>query len=133
MSCLILKADNYLLTRFHPLQTTPAFVESPLFKDQGVEYFASQVTFDKNGVNKIHDLGQLDASEQKLIDACLPELKKNIEKVSRLMYHVHVFLTDLSSHTHRVSHSLTKTKQSCRSRPYLASCPYDSEQVQMSL
>lgn len=62
-------------------QTTPAFVESPLFKDQGVDYFASQVTFDKDGVSKIHDLGKLDASEQKLIDACLPELKKNIEKV----------------------------------------------------
>lgn len=63
------------------IQTTPAFVESPLFKDQGVDYFASQVTFDKNGVSKIHDLGKLDASEQKLVDACLPELKKNIEKV----------------------------------------------------
>jgi len=60
--------------------TTPAFVESPLYKDQGVDFFASQITLGPNGVEKIHPVGTLDASEQKLIDACLPELKKNIEK-----------------------------------------------------
>lgn len=60
--------------------TTPAFVDSPLFKDQGVDFFASQVTLGKDGVDKIHPLGEIDESEQKLIDACLPELKKNIEK-----------------------------------------------------
>lgn len=32
------------------------------------------------GVAKIHDLGKLSAEEQKLVDAALPELKKNIEK-----------------------------------------------------
>jgi hypothetical protein len=62
------------------MQTTPAFVESPLYKDQGVTFFASQVTLGPNGAEKIHPVGELDASEQKLIEACLPELKKNIEK-----------------------------------------------------
>jgi malate dehydrogenase len=31
-------------------------------------------------VEKIHDLGPLSAEEEKLLAACLPELKKNIEK-----------------------------------------------------
>jgi len=60
--------------------TTPAFVDSPLYKDQGVDFFASQVTLGKEGVEKIHPVGDLDASEQKLIEACLPELAKNIKK-----------------------------------------------------
>jgi len=33
-----------------------------------------------NGVEKIHPIGELTAEEEKLLDACLPELKKNIEK-----------------------------------------------------
>lgn len=33
-----------------------------------------------NGVEKIHPLGPLSAEEEKLIEACLPELKKNIAK-----------------------------------------------------
>jgi malate dehydrogenase len=33
-----------------------------------------------NGVEKIHPIGELSAEEKKLLDACLPELKKNIEK-----------------------------------------------------
>jgi malate dehydrogenase len=33
-----------------------------------------------NGVEKIHPIGPISAEEQKLLDACLPELKKNIEK-----------------------------------------------------
>jgi malate dehydrogenase len=36
--------------------------------------------FQPNGVEKIHPIGPLSAEEQKLLDACLPELKKNIEK-----------------------------------------------------
>jgi malate dehydrogenase len=54
-----------------------------LYKDQGVDFFASQVTLGKEGVEKIHPVGDLDASEQKLIEACLPELAKNIKKVRR--------------------------------------------------
>ena len=32
------------------------------------------------GVKKIHPIGDLSAEEQKLLEACLPDLKKNIEK-----------------------------------------------------
>lgn len=78
--------------------TTPTFVKSPLFADQGIEFFSSQVElgvslslahfslsniylqFQPNGVEKIHPLGQLSKEEEELLAACLPELKKNIEK-----------------------------------------------------
>ena len=33
-----------------------------------------------NGVEKIHPVGQVSPEEEKLLEACLPELKKNIEK-----------------------------------------------------
>ena len=33
-----------------------------------------------NGVEKIHPIGELTAEEKKLVEACLPELKKNVEK-----------------------------------------------------
>jgi len=33
-----------------------------------------------NGVEKIHPVGKITPEEQELLDACLPELKKNIEK-----------------------------------------------------
>ena len=33
-----------------------------------------------NGVEKIHPLGQLSKEEEELLAACLPDLKKNIEK-----------------------------------------------------
>jgi len=59
---------------------TPTFVKSPLFADQGIEYFSSNVELGRDGVEKIHDIGPLTTEEQKLLDACLPELKKNIEK-----------------------------------------------------
>ncbi|KAI9681607.1 MAG: Malate dehydrogenase, cytoplasmic [Trizodia sp. TS-e1964] len=58
----------------------PTFVESPLYKDQGVDFFASQVLLGPEGVEKIHGVGKLSAHEQKLLDACLVDLKKNIEK-----------------------------------------------------
>ncbi|KAJ7165575.1 lactate/malate dehydrogenase [Mycena crocata] len=59
---------------------TPTFVKSPLFADQGVDFFSSNVELGPNGVEKIHPIGELTAEEQKLLEACLPELKKNIEK-----------------------------------------------------
>ncbi|TEB23470.1 malate dehydrogenase [Coprinellus micaceus] len=59
---------------------TPTFVKSPLFEDKGVEYFSSNVELGPNGVEKIHPIGQLTAEEEKLLEACIPELKKNIEK-----------------------------------------------------
>ncbi|KAF5358885.1 hypothetical protein D9757_012301 [Collybiopsis confluens] len=59
---------------------TPTFVYSPLFADKGIDFFSSPVELGVNGVEKIHPLGKLSASEEKLLEACLPELKKNIEK-----------------------------------------------------
>ena len=54
----------------------PSFVDSPLYKDQGIEFFASKVELGPNGVEKIHDVGKIHPEEQKLLDACLADLKK---------------------------------------------------------
>ncbi|KIJ27697.1 hypothetical protein M422DRAFT_190684, partial [Sphaerobolus stellatus SS14] len=59
---------------------TPTFVKSPLFASQGIEFFSSAVELGPNGVKKIHDLDNITAQEQELVNAALPELKKNIEK-----------------------------------------------------
>jgi len=59
---------------------TPTFVKSPLFEDQGIDFFSSNVELGPGGVQKIHPIGQLSAEEQELLKACLPDLKKNIEK-----------------------------------------------------
>lgn len=58
----------------------PTFVDSPLYKDQGITYFASQVELGPNGVEKIHPVGNLTDFEQGLLDVCLKDLKSNIEK-----------------------------------------------------
>ena len=58
----------------------PTFVDSPLYKDQGVEYFASNVELGPNGVEKIHPVGKLPEFEQGLLDVCLKDLKGNINK-----------------------------------------------------
>ncbi|KIJ27698.1 hypothetical protein M422DRAFT_271124 [Sphaerobolus stellatus SS14] len=57
---------------------TPTFVKSPLFAAQGID-FSIAVELGYNGVAKIHDLGNI-TQEQELVNAALPELKKNIEK-----------------------------------------------------
>ncbi|KAJ7843827.1 hypothetical protein B0H13DRAFT_2412418, partial [Mycena leptocephala] len=64
----------------------PMFVQSPLFADQGIDFFSSNVELGPNGIEKIHPIGELSAEEKKLLEACLPELKKNIEK-TRLSLH----------------------------------------------
>lgn len=51
----------------------PTFVQSPLYKDQGVTYFASNVELGPDGVKKIHPVGSLSAEEEELMKACLPE------------------------------------------------------------
>ncbi|OJD13127.1 malate dehydrogenase, NAD-dependent [Emergomyces pasteurianus Ep9510] len=58
----------------------PTFVDSPLFKDQGINFFASNVRLGPNGVEEILPIGKVSAHEQKLVDACLVDLKKNIAK-----------------------------------------------------
>jgi malate dehydrogenase len=58
----------------------PSFVDSPLYKDQGIEFFSSKVELGPNGVEKIYPVGKVDAVEEKLLEACFGDLKKNIEK-----------------------------------------------------
>lgn len=58
----------------------PTFVESPLYKDQGIDFFSSRVRLGKEGVEEILPVGQVNEYEQKLLDACLVDLKKNIKK-----------------------------------------------------
>ena len=58
----------------------PTFVDSPLYKDQGVEFFASKVELGPDGVQQIMPVGNVTQHEQGLLDACLVDLKKNIEK-----------------------------------------------------
>lgn len=81
---------------------TPSFVKSPLFEDQGIDFFSSNVELgvsafcqlsvsffflliiflymQPQGIEKIYPIGEISAEEKKLLDACLPDLKKNIEK-----------------------------------------------------
>jgi malate dehydrogenase len=58
----------------------PTFVDSPLYKNQGVDFFASRVRLGPNGVEEILPVGKVSEYEQKLIDAALVDLKKNIAK-----------------------------------------------------
>ncbi|EJT98632.1 malate dehydrogenase [Dacryopinax primogenitus] len=58
----------------------PSFVRSPLFESEGVEFFSSNIELGTGGVEKIHQVGALAPEEQKLVDACIPELIKNIKK-----------------------------------------------------
>ncbi|KAF3894033.1 Malate dehydrogenase, NAD-dependent [Trichophyton interdigitale] len=58
----------------------PTFVDSPIYKDQGIEFVASNVRLGPNGVEEILPIGKISEYEQKLLDNCLVELKKNIQK-----------------------------------------------------
>lgn len=54
------------------------YVESTLYPE--ARFFASPVTLGKDGVQEVHSVGKLSSEEEKLLEAALPELKKNIEK-----------------------------------------------------
>ncbi|KAI3661030.1 hypothetical protein MP638_004065 [Amoeboaphelidium occidentale] len=56
----------------------PTFVESNVVP--GVSFFATNVELGRGGVEKINEIGPISSYEKKLLDACIPELKKNIEK-----------------------------------------------------
>lgn len=58
----------------------PSFVDSPLYKDQGIDFFSSKVELGPEGVANVLPVGQVDAAEEKLLEAALGDLKKNIEK-----------------------------------------------------
>ena len=69
----------------------PSFVDSPLFKDQGVDFFSSKVELGPSGVEKIHDVGKLSEQEDKMLDEALKDLKKNIDK-GEISYEVWLIL-----------------------------------------
>lgn len=47
---------------------------------EGLEYFSTKVELGPEGVSKIFPIPTLDEHEQKLMAACIPELKSSIEK-----------------------------------------------------
>lgn len=57
-----------------------SYVDSPLYKSDGIEFFASPVTLGVNGVEKIHAIGDISSEEEELLAKCKETLKKNIEK-----------------------------------------------------
>ncbi|GBB98808.1 hypothetical protein RclHR1_03330005 [Rhizophagus clarus] len=46
----------------------------------GLSYFSSNIELGKNGIEKIHPLGDLSEYENKLLEAAIPELRTNINK-----------------------------------------------------
>jgi malate dehydrogenase len=53
----------------------PTFVDSPLYKDQGVDFFASRVELGPNGVEKIYEVGKVSPYEEKLLEASISDLQ----------------------------------------------------------
>ncbi|KAL6451951.1 MDH1 Malate dehydrogenase [Candida maltosa Xu316] len=56
------------------------FVDSPLFKDEGVEFFSSKVTLGVDGVKTVHPLGELSEYEEAQVKEAKDTLIKNIKK-----------------------------------------------------
>ena len=59
---------------------TPSFVDSPLFKNEGIEFFSSPITLGPEGAEKIHSLGNLSSEEEEMLATCKETLVKNIAK-----------------------------------------------------
>jgi len=57
--------------------TECAYVQSSV--QPGVSYFASKVTFGKDGVKTVHPIGNLNAHEKQRLDELLPELQEQIK------------------------------------------------------
>ena len=57
-----------------------SFVDSPLCKAEGIEFFASPVTLGKDGIEKIHDIGKINTEEENMLEKAKETLKKNIER-----------------------------------------------------
>lgn len=56
------------------------FVDSPLFKDEGVDFFSSKVTLGVEGVKQVHGLGNISSYEEDLVKTAKETLIKNIKK-----------------------------------------------------
>lgn len=67
---------------------------------EGLAFFSLPVELGPEGVKDVHSLGQTTDYEKKLLEACVSELKGNIEKVSPtslLTYcHIHPIAYDFS-------------------------------------
>lgn len=58
----------------------PSFVDSPLFKSEGVDFFSSKVTLGQDGASIVHPLGGLSDHEESLVKEAKDTLIKNIQK-----------------------------------------------------
>lgn len=58
----------------------PTFIDSPLFKDEGIDFFTSSVTLGPQGVAEVHPIGKVSAEEERMLEECKETLKKNIER-----------------------------------------------------
>lgn len=63
----------------------PTFVDSPLYKDQGVEFFASKVELGPEGVQKILDVGKITKHEEALLEAALSGMYTLVLTTSSLL------------------------------------------------
>ncbi|KAJ9211283.1 hypothetical protein DTO166G4_7116 [Paecilomyces variotii] len=57
-----------------------AFVDNPLYKDQGIEFFASMVELGPDGMQRIHKVDNLSPYEENMLKKALPDLAKNIKR-----------------------------------------------------
>ena len=73
----------------------PTFVDSPLYKSDGIDFFASKVELGPNGVEKIMEVGKITPFEEKLLEACKADLKKNIEKGKHVLVRSSLFTNSL--------------------------------------
>lgn len=75
----------------------PTFVDSPLYKDQGVDFFASRVELGPEGVQQIHEVGKITKYEEKLLENCLIGKQRflNSAVLPSLADHILFHLTDL--------------------------------------
>lgn len=92
--------------------TESTFVDSPLYKDQGIDFFASRVELGPEGAEKIYPVGNLHPQEQKLLASCLTDLKK-----ARLLVEFPEAYTNTQHRiSTKVSPSSRKTLESKRGR-----------------
>lgn len=63
----------------------PTFVQSPLYADQGCDFFSSKVELGPEGVKTIHPVGKVSDYEKELLTAALKDLAKNITKASLIL------------------------------------------------
>ncbi|KAL6928595.1 Malate dehydrogenase, cytoplasmic [Hanseniaspora valbyensis] len=57
-----------------------SFVDSPLYKEEGIDFFSSPVTLGPDGISHIHPIGELSTEEEAMLAECKETLKKNIAK-----------------------------------------------------